>query len=163
MKSIIIYYSYTGNTRCVAQALASYLKSKNEVEVVELKSLDENSNFFRQAKRAFIRAKAKLDLTHTDLSSYEMVCLGTPVWAFRPTPAMNAYLNECKGLEGKAVALFTTSGGMGDEGCINYMQEMLIKKGAKTFRKFSIPQGKVRDSEFILSKIKDAMPLSPNG
>jgi hypothetical protein len=39
------------------------------------------------------------------------------------------------------------------------MQELLAKKGAASFKRFSVPAGKIKDKEFILSKIKEAMRL----
>jgi NAD(P)H-dependent FMN reductase len=91
-----------------------------------------------------------------DLSGYDLICFGTPVWAFGPTPAMNTYLADCSGLEGKEIILFATYGsGAGKERCLNYMQNILAQKGAKGFKRFSIQQFKVNDKEFVLEKIKE--------
>ena len=158
MRSIIIFYSYSGNTKKVAEVLVNYLKEKGEVELVELRALDESSNFFAQARRAFYKKRAKLSAVNFDLTKYDTVCLGTPVWAFAPAPAMNAYLDKCVGLEGKSLILFSTYGsGTGNNRCLNYMQGILVKKGVKVFKRFSIQQGKVMDKEFVLSKIKQVV------
>jgi len=37
MKSMIIYYSFSSNTRQVSQALVEYLQAKGPVKIVELK------------------------------------------------------------------------------------------------------------------------------
>jgi len=156
MKSAIIYYSYSGNTKLVAGILNEYLNSKGEVEIVELKTLDESDKFFSQAARAFWKKKAQIQPVNYDLKNYDLICLGTPVWAFSPAPAMNTYLDNCVGLEGKEVILFTTYGsGTGNERCLDYMQRILSQKGAKGFKRFSIQQGKVKYQEFVLSKIKE--------
>jgi flavodoxin len=155
MKSIIIYYSYSGNTRKVAEVLAEHLRQKGEAEILELKAEDESNSFFRQCKRAFWHKKAEIAAVNFDLSGYDLICVGTPVWAFGPAPAVNAYLDQCLGVNGKDAILFTTYGsGAGKERCINYMQNILAKKGAKDFKRFSIQQFKVNDKEFILSEIK---------
>lgn len=164
MKSIILYYSYTGNTKKIAEILAAHLRQKSEVDIVELKSLDESDKFLSQAFRALRHKKAKIQSVNFNLSNYDLICLGTPVWAFAPSPAMNTYLDECFGLEGKEVILFTTYGsGTGNQRCLNYMQEILSKKGPRQFSRFSIQQFKVNNKEFALSKIKEVTPLSPNG
>jgi len=156
MKSIVIYYSYTGNTKKVAAILAGYLKEKSEVEIIELKSLDESRSFLGQAARAFWKKRAQIQPVNPDLKNYDLICLGTPVWAFGPAPAINAYLDNCVGLEGKDIILFTTYGsGTGNKRCLNYMQEILSQKGARGFKRFSIQQGKVKYQEFVLSKIKE--------
>lgn len=156
MKSIIVYYSYSGNTKKAAQALAEYLKDKGEAELISLQPLDESNSFFGQGNRAFRHVRAKIEPAKFDLSCYDLICLGSPVWAFGPAPAMNTYLDRCSGIEGKKIILFSTYGsGTGNQRCLNYMREILSKKGAKEFKQFSIQQFKVKDKEFVLSKIKE--------
>jgi NAD(P)H-dependent FMN reductase len=84
--------------------------------------------------------------------------LGTPVWAFGPAPAMNTFLDKCLGLEGKEAVLFTTYGsGVGKERCLDYMEDILSKKGARQFRRFSIQEFKAKDKEFVLSRIVETL------
>lgn len=154
MKSIIVYYSFSGNTRKLAEVLGEYLRQKGEVEFIELKALDESDKFFGQAVRAFRHKKAEIELVGLDLSKYDLICLGTPVWAFGPAPAMNTYLDRCFGVKDKEVVLFTTYGsGMGNSHCLDYIQKILNQKGAKSFRRFSIQENRVNDKEFVLLKI----------
>lgn len=156
MKSIIIYYSYSGNTKKVAEVLAESLKQKGEVEIIELKAQDESNSFFGQCLRAFRHKKATLEPADFDLSQYDLICFGSPVWAFGPAPAMNTCLDKCAGLSGKGIILFTTYGsGTGNNRCLNYMQNILSAKGAKSFKRFSIQQFKVEDKEYVLAKITD--------
>ncbi len=164
MNSTIIYYSYSGNTKKVAGILFEYLIQKGEVDAVVLKGLDESDKFFRQAARAFRHKRAIINNVNFDLTKYDLICFGTPVWAFGPVPAMNTYLDKCFGVEGKEIVLFTTYGsGTGNQRCLNYMQDILTKKGTKNFKRFSIQQGKVNDREFVLSKIEAVARLWPNG
>lgn len=156
MKSAVIYYSYSGNTKKVVGVLTEFLSQKGKVESIELKALDESNNFFKQCQRAFKRKKAKIQEVNLNLSNYDLICFGTPVWAFGPAPAMNTYLDKCFGVEGKEAVLFTTYGsGTGNERCLNYMQNILSQKGVKSFRRFSLQQARVRDKEFVLSKIRE--------
>ncbi|MFH0739420.1 MAG: NAD(P)H-dependent oxidoreductase [Candidatus Omnitrophota bacterium] len=164
MKSIVIYYSYSGNTKQVARALVEFLAQKGEVEEVELQGLDESRSFFAQCNRALRKVRGKIQEVQPDLSGYDLVCLGTPLWAFSPAPAMNTYMDLAFGLLGKKVVLFTTYGsGTGNERCINYMQELLSQKGAIVFSRFSIQQGKAGRKEFVSSEINKALRLWPNG
>ncbi|MBM3254778.1 MAG: flavodoxin [Candidatus Omnitrophica bacterium] len=164
MQSIVIYYSYSGNTKQVARVLAELLAQKGEVEEIELKCLDEPRSFFAQCKRAFRRVRGKIQEATLDLSGYDLVCLGTPVWALSPAPAINTCLDQAVGLGGKRAVLFTTYGsGTGNQRCINYMQEFLSKKGATAFSRFSIQQAKVKDKEFIVAEVNKALRLWPNG
>lgn len=158
MKSIIIYYSYSGNTGKTAAILAEYLKQTSEVRLCELQSLDESRSFFGQAARAFRHKRGVIQETELNLNSYDVVCMGTPVWAFGPAPAMNTYLDRCSGVAGKKVVLFTTYGsGTGKERCMNYMQQILRQKGASEIKRFSIQQGRVSNRDFVLSEIQKAV------
>lgn len=164
MKSIIIYYSYSGNTKKVTRILGEYLSRMSEVEFIELKAPDESNAFFAQAAKALRHKRAKIQPVNFDLKNYDLICFGTPVWAFGPALAMNTYLDKCFGLEGKDIILFTTYGsGTGNARCLNYMQNILAKKGAKGFMRFSIQQFKVNNKEFVLSQIKENTRLWPNG
>lgn len=160
MRSIIIYYSHTGNTKKVAEILAEYLQKKYEVKMLRLEALDESAVFFGQAARAFFHKKANISSIELVLSGYDLICLGTPVWAFGPAPAMNTYLEKCAGLENKPVVMFATYGsGTGLKRCFNYMKDILSKKGAKDFSKFSIQQFKVSDREFVNKVISENLKL----
>jgi flavodoxin len=166
MKSIVIYYSYSGNTKKVADILVEYLAQQGEVNTIELKAQDESGNFFTQCSRAFWRKRAKIEPINFDLLQFDLICLGTPVWAFGPAPTINTFLDQCAGLENKKVILFTTYGsGTGNGRCLKFMQDILSNKGASNFNRFSIQQFKVNDREFVLAKIKDARlpPLDLTG
>jgi flavodoxin len=152
MKSAIIYYSYSGNTRKVAAILSDHLRSTGQVDMIELKCLDESDTFLGQCKRAFKHTRGAIEPVNFDLSGYDRLFFGTPVWAFGPTPAMNTYLEKCGGIEGKEAVLFATYGsGAGKGRCVDYMQRILAKKGAGSFRRFFIQQGQVDNKELILS------------
>ena len=156
MRAKIIYYSYSGNTKRVADVLAEHLEKEYEVNILKLEALDESTSFFQQAKRALFHKKAKISCLDFDLSNSDLICLGTPVWAFAPAPAMNTYLGRCFGVEEKSVVLFTTYGsGAGVNRCLDYMRTILLKKGAKQFKEFYIQQFKVQDKEFINKTISN--------
>jgi flavodoxin len=49
-------------------------------------------------------------IAETKLSpvEYDLIIVGTPVWAWSPTPAIRTYIEKNSGLSGKKVALFFT-------------------------------------------------------
>lgn len=155
MRSVIVYYSYSGNTKKVAEVLKQQLEKEGQADIIHLEAEDESESFFGQAWRAFFKKRAKIKEVLFDLSGYDLICLGTPVWAFEPTPAVQAYLDSCAGLEGKKVVIFTTYGsGAGKDRCMNAMESALRKKGAEQFGRFSISQMKVNDANHIIGEIE---------
>jgi flavodoxin len=160
MKNAVVYYSYSGNTRKVAKTLTEILRLRSDSLEIDLKPLDESKSFLMQCHRAFKHIRAKLEPVNFDLSGYDLICFGSPVWAFGPAPAMNTYLDNCSGITGKDIILFTTYGsGTGNERCLNYMEDILKNKGAKTFKRFSIQQSKTKDREFVRTNIEQITRL----
>ena len=153
MKSAIVYYSSSGNTKKVADFLAEHLRQKGEVEIIPLQA-EESDNFFLQAAKAFSHQKTEVKAVNFNLKDFDLLCFGTPVWAFAPAPAMNFYLERCFGLETKKIILFCTYGsGVGKDRCLDYMQKILASKGAKEFRRFAICGKEASNKDFVLKEI----------
>ncbi|MFC1709302.1 flavodoxin family protein [Candidatus Omnitrophota bacterium] len=154
MRSAIIYYSYSGNTKKVALELQDYLGKQGSVELIRLRPKDETDSFLAQCNRAFFRQQVPIEDVPLDLKDFDIVCLGTPVWALGPAAAMNTFLKKCVGVENKSIVSFTTYGsGLGNVRCINIMQQAMRKKGARKLCSFSIQQSKVEKEDFILDQI----------
>ena len=98
-----------------------------------------------------------MDNVNFNVSAYDLVCIGTPLWAFAPAPAVNTYIDNVAGLNGKEVVIFNTRGsGAGNKRCLDYMEALMKEKGAKTVKRLSIQQLKCKDREFVLKEIGDA-------
>lgn len=139
MKTAVIYYSYLGNTHRVAQWIIGFLKGKGEEAIpVRIRPLKEETNFFRQCTDAFFRKKPELYRTLLNLSGYDRIILGSPVWAFKPAPAINTYLSTCSSLDGKEAVYFVTySTKIGKEGALECMEKELEEKGAQVTGRLS--------------------------
>jgi len=128
--------------------------------MVELRPSKELNGFVSQARKAFWHKKEEIEDVRFDLKEYDLICLGTPVWAFGPAPAMNTYLEKCFGVESKKVILFATYGsGAGKNRCLNYMRRILSKKGVKDFGEIFVQQGKTRKREEVEEIIKTSLSL----
>lgn len=111
MKKLVVYYSLSGNTRMVAEAVAK-AAGADVVELVPEKKAP--SGGFRRivwgGRSAMMREKPALKPLAIDPGQYDMFFLGTPVWAWTIAPPLNTFLSE-HSLEGKPVALFCCHGG----------------------------------------------------
>ena len=94
MKKLFIYYSLTGNGDLVAE----YLKGQDFDfrKVSEKKKMPKKFFFLIMAGgfRASIGAKAKLVDYDNDVSKYEEIYIGSPIWNGRFPPAINSVLSE---------------------------------------------------------------------
>jgi len=111
LKKLVVFYSKEGNTRLLAEDIAISIGA----DVMEIKpEKDVSSNpFFKylmggwQAIRGF---KPPLQPLHRNPEEYEVIFVGTPIWAGRQTPAIKTFLEEHLP-KGKKVAFFCTCGG----------------------------------------------------
>ena len=142
MKTIVIYYSYSGNTHRVVQLIVNVLKNKGEEAIpVRIRPLTEVTTFLGQCREAFLGKKPELYRTLLDLKDFDRIILGSPVWAFKPAPAINTYLDKCSSLQGKeAIAFVTYGSGVGKDKTLQAMKKSLEKKGAHVATTISFQQ-----------------------
>lgn len=114
MRVAIIYHSLSGNTRRVAELLAGRLAGTAEADLIEVRDQRQYSTltaYASGAPRAMRGESAEVDPSSIEVGGYDVVVLGSPVWAFAPTPAANGAVAALQGLEGKEAVVFVTSGG----------------------------------------------------
>lgn len=151
MKSLVTYYSFSGNTDRVAKTFADILKKSGDVDMRRLKPKEEISSFVAQCRAARSHKRAELEGGAVfDASPYDVLLIGCPVWAFAPTPAINTYLDNLSGLNGKrAIVLLTSGSGLGVKHCFKQIRSVLENKGAARIDEINIPDRKQGDEDFI--------------
>lgn len=113
MKTLIVYYTRTGNTRRCAELLAKETGADVE-EIVDNTRRDGIFGYMKSGFQAAMRITVKIEQTKKEPKDYDMVILCTPVWANNITPAIRTYLKG-NNLENKKVALLITHGGSGEK------------------------------------------------
>jgi len=111
MKRLIAFYSRTGVTRRVAEALAERLGAETE-EIIDTKNRSGVMGYLAAGKDATMRKLTEIAPTVKNPADYELVVLGTPVWAWTMTPAVRTYIARHREALGR-VAFFCTMGGSG--------------------------------------------------
>ncbi|TFH22827.1 flavodoxin [Candidatus Bathyarchaeota archaeon] len=111
MKTLIIYYTRTGNTKFIAESIASELGADTE-EVIDLKNRQGRLAFLPAGKDATQGKETEIPQTKRTPTEYDLIIIAQPVWAGSPTPAIRTYLNKTD-LSGKKVALFFSDAGLG--------------------------------------------------
>ncbi len=106
MKSLVMYYSRTGNAKFVAETIASELGSDIE-EIVDLKKRAGKLGWLSGGKDSMQEKETKIAPTKIVPADYDLIVIGTPIWAWRPTPAIRTYIAN-NDFSGKKVALFFT-------------------------------------------------------
>ena len=116
MKSLILYYSYRGNTQRIAERIHSAIGgdiARIDTVVPYTGSYDDVvAQGEREVKQGFLPELKAMDI---DLDRYDTIVLGTPVWWYTCAPATRAFLTA-HDLSGKTVYPFATNGGWHAQG-----------------------------------------------
>lgn len=120
-KILIAYYSYSGNTREVAEAIYKQVGG----DLFEIKTEgtypDEYRPMTNQAKKEIQDGyRPKLTTAVADISQYDTVFIGSPNWWGTITPQVSSFL-ESYDLSGKKIIPFITHGGGGVQNTVTDM------------------------------------------
>lgn len=142
-KVLVAYYSYSGNTKEVAEAI----KEKIGADVFEIKTEgtypEEYHSMTTQAKKEIADGyRPKLTTSVENMAQYDVVFIGSPNWWGTITPQISSFL-ESYDLAGKTVVPFITHGGGGVQNTIKDMtaqckgchviQDGWVGYGSRTF------------------------------
>ena len=111
MKTLVLYYSYSGTTAKIARAIADELGADSEqLCVAHEKKREGFGKYFFGGMQAVMKQKPDLIPLTVDPAAYELIIIGTPVWAGTCAPAIRTLL-EFYPLAGKKTAFFYTHQG----------------------------------------------------
>jgi len=111
MKSLVIFYSFSGNTRLIAKFVAQTLNADIE-ELKPIKPLNaDGAGYVMWGLRQLVsQSKPPLMPLEHNPMEYDLIVLGTPVWSYTVTPPIRTFLSD-NHIIGKNVALFCCHGG----------------------------------------------------
>ena len=127
----IIYYSKSGNTKQIAEQIKKQAEEKDHtVDVVEV--VPEKQPGFLKAGHSAIRQKdLPIENDSLDASSWDVVFVGSPIWAGKPAPFIKTFLDKTSNLQGKKTSMFITCSGGSESKTINLLKSYLEEKQAK--------------------------------
>lgn len=109
-KALVVYYSRTGNTRKIAGHIAEELGARLE-QVVDINARPGIWGFFRAGMHARSKRLTHIQKLQYRPRDYDLVIVGTPVWAWTMTPGIRTYLERHKDTLPEKMAFFATAGG----------------------------------------------------
>jgi flavodoxin len=121
-KTLVAYYSLTSNTRQVAEAIAVALEADLEI-IEDTFNRDTGLGRPRSAIEGLLGLRSSITPPKHDLSEYDLVVVGTPVWAARLSSPVRAYLSQQRASL-KRVAFFCTQGGIGGKWALQNMAKV---------------------------------------
>ena len=133
-KILIAYFSWSGNTKYIAEKIHN--TTGGDMFQIETKTpypTDYHEAAYVVAKKQH-EENIKPELKNNgDVSSYDVIFVGTPAWWYEMAPAVKTFLTE-NNCEGKTVVPFITHGGGGKYTIAEDMQK--LAKGSTVLKPF---------------------------
>lgn len=153
MKSLIVYYSLDGHTRRIAEMIAKETAS----DIHELKTCKPSTGksgftrYFLGGMRVNTNQKPALSAPLPSLNDYELIFIGTPIWASSFVPAVNSFISGCD-LTGKNIMLFSSSVGGDGSKCYAKLKSRL--PGASFLGELSLKESSFNNMDDVAAKVK---------
>lgn len=104
-KTLIIYYSRTGNSKLISQILQKELNA----QVLEVKDLEDRSGtlgYVGAGFDGFFDRHTTIEPAKVDLSPYSNIIIVSPIWNWKLSTPIHTFIDNNR-LDGKTVVLFT--------------------------------------------------------
>jgi len=109
-KTLILYYSLTGNTRAGCEALQKALGA----DILEIKDLKKRSDkgftYRRTGFASLFGLHTRIEPENPDLSAYHNIIIGSPIWTGKLSMAIRTLIDKNR-FDGKKVVIYTTTNG----------------------------------------------------
>lgn len=159
-KTLIAYFSYTGNTKGMADSIQKMTGGdlvqietetpySSEYAVVEKQGQDEQRDNFMPPLKTKI----------SNPEQYNTIIIGSPIWWYNIAPAVKTFLKE-NDFSGKKVALFVTHGGYGLGRSLQTLTELC--SGCDVVPLFEIEDKTIKTSESQISDWLENNNLTQN-
>jgi len=135
-KTLIVYYSRTGNTRAISESIKDTLECTIQ-EIKDLKDRSGISGFI--GGMIDVRKNPTTDISPKEVSleGYNLLIIGTPGWGGKITPAINTFINMTD-FAGKKVVLFSVVSGQMPQKTLDEYSELINSRGGQVIDTFII-------------------------
>ena len=125
MSTLVVYFSFTGSTKFIAEKIAKTMNA----DIAQLKTSKEYpadgfKKYFFGGKSVIFGEKPDLVNEPIDWNRYDTIIIGTPVWAGSFAPPIKSFISQYK-IRGKRIALFASHGGGGAKKCFAKLKKEL--------------------------------------
>ena len=139
---LVAYYSYTGNTKRIAQALADRLQNFCDVETVEIVPTRKRCYLHWLAYSFVPDSEVEIENPKVELSQYDAVLLGFPKWTFS-CPPLNGFIRKLRSLNKPRFYLFMTCGGFDEQRFLDSFTRKLARIGCNVAGSLTIERERI--------------------
>lgn len=110
-KKLVVFFSYTGNTKKIAESIQKKLNCDIlEIKPVKPYSTDYQTVVDEEQNNESSKKKPEIQSIDKDLSKYDEIIVGSPVWWYTIAPVIRTFLTKYD-LTGKTIKPFATNAG----------------------------------------------------
>ena len=147
MKSLIVYFSWTGCVAKLAEHLRTQLVPLGEVVMMRIVPVREHG-YWGWLMRSFLPGwSVPIHPVVADFGDYDVVCLGFPKWTLS-CPPVNRYIRDIPLHPRSRIGLFMSCGGFDQERYMKSMVNRLALRGARVVAVTSIRRNAISDGRF---------------
>jgi flavodoxin len=160
IRACVIFYSYSGITRAVAEGI----RNASGCDLIEVTTKEPYTAFSAYTTGVLHSRKGSCDPiepAEIDVSGYDFLIIGTPVWAWKPSPAINAAVQALRGCEGKMAVVFTTCSNQPGE-ALPILAKALADRGVRVMAEISLDANDTKNPDAggeLLRQIIGAEPI----
>jgi flavodoxin len=122
MNILIVFYSRTGTTKKIAEAISNTLQCNLE-EIFDTKNREGTLGYLISGRDSMLKNLTMLKEIKNDPSLYDLIIIGTPIWFYNVSTPIRTYLIENKE-KFKKVAFFCTEGSSGGDRAMKEMAKL---------------------------------------
>jgi hypothetical protein len=158
MKSLVIYYSHSGNTTYVMQKLHEALPNKEQAESFRLQYKGGTKSLITRLFYRINPSLVKLEPVPFDIKDYNLLCLGIPVLGAHPSAAILKYITTCKNIDKKKIICCYIYGlEASAKICARKIEGILQKKGQPNIINMYVPWMDIHKEQFLDKTISNAL------
>jgi hypothetical protein len=144
---LVAYFSYTGNTRRVAQTLTEQLRTSCNIETLEIVPRRKRS-YLHWLTYSFVPdSEVEIENPKMELSTYDGVLLGFPKWTFS-CPPLNRFIRKLSGFAVPKFFLFMTCGGFDAERFLRSFSRKLTRIGCNVVGSLTIKRRQIFEEDY---------------
>ncbi len=111
MKKLVVFYSYTGHTKMIAESI----QRKLNCDILEIKpfkpySTDYQTVVDEEQNNSSVGKTPDIQKIDKNLNDYDEIIIGTPVWWYTIAPVIRTFLTQ-NDLSNKTIKPFVTNAG----------------------------------------------------
>jgi flavodoxin len=135
-KTLILYYSLTGNTRVGCEVLQAELGA-DMIEIKDLRKRDGKWGFFKTAIGSLVGKHTRIEPEKVDITKYHNIILGSPIWTGRLSMAIRTLIDRNR-FDWRKVIIYTTTNALEKEKYKEKSRNLVRKAGGNVVGYYQI-------------------------